>query len=133
MCKFSILIYFLIFFSLEAYAQATSTEWTGKASYYHAKFNGRKTKSGEKFNNEKLTAANNFLPLGTYVKVTNLNNMKSVIVIINDRMNSRNKRLIDLSSRAAKELDFIQQGVCMVHVEIVKNRLRKKRKHLRNK
>jgi rare lipoprotein A len=59
-----------------------------------------------------MTAASNSLPLGTLVKVTNLKNGNTVIVKINDRMNAKNKRLIDLSFQAAKELDFIKSGTC---------------------
>jgi rare lipoprotein A len=93
--------------------------WEGVASYYHAKFNGRRTASGEKFSNEALTAANNFLKLGTRVRVTNLKNGKMVEVVINDRMNARNKRLIDLSAAAAKALGFFGNGLCRVKIEII--------------
>lgn len=93
--------------------------WEGVASYYHAKFNGRRTTSGEKFSNESLTAANNFLKLGTRVRVTNLKNGRIVDVVINDRMNARNKRLIDLSAAAAKQLGFFGKGLCRVKIEII--------------
>ena len=93
--------------------------WEGIASYYHAKFNGRKTASGEKFSNEALTAANNFLKFGTRVRVTNLKNGKTVDVVINDRMNARNKRLIDLSATAARALGFFGRGLCRVKIEII--------------
>ncbi len=94
-------------------------EWTGTASFYHTKFEGRKTANGEVFSNKKMTAANNFLPLGTKVKVTNLKNKKSVIVKINDRLHPKNKRLIDLTLAAAKKLNFTAQGLCRVKMQLV--------------
>ncbi len=94
--------------------------YSGIASYYHPKFNGRKTANGEIFSNEKLTAANNFLKLGTIVKVLNPENGKTVIVKINDRMNKKNHRLIDLTEAAARALDIIHQGLGKVEIEIIK-------------
>lgn len=91
----------------------------GIASYYADKFNGRKTSTGEIFSNENLTAASNQFPLGSKVKVTNLLNGKTIIVYINDRMHAQNKRLIDLTKRAAKELDMIKAGLCKVSVELI--------------
>src|SRR5690606_14882527 len=69
---------------------------TGIASYYHSKFTGRPTASGEKYDPEKMTAAHNRLPLGTRIRVTNLRNKRSVIVRVNDRLHYRNTRLVDL-------------------------------------
>src|SRR5690606_7626206 len=57
----------------------------GIASYYHSKFQGRSTASGEKYDSEKMTAAHNRLPFGTLIKVTNLRNKRTVIVKVNDR------------------------------------------------
>lgn len=93
--------------------------YTGIASYYHNKFNGRKTANGEIFSNAKFTAANNFLRLGTIVKVLNPQNGKTVVVKINDRMNKANKRLIDLSHAAAHKLGLTHQGIGEVHMEII--------------
>lgn len=95
-------------------------EWTGTASFYANKFNGRKTASGEIFSNKAMTAANNFLPLGTWVKVTNLRNKKSIRVRINDRLHPRNKRLIDLTRAGAQKLGFVAQGTCKVKVELTR-------------
>ncbi len=117
MHKFLFLFFFLV--CSNVIAQEGKTKWIGTASYYHPKFNGRKTTNGETFSNEKLTAANNFLKLGTKVKVTNLKNNKSVIVTINDRMHARNKRLIDVSAAAAKQLGFFNQGLCKVSIKII--------------
>jgi rare lipoprotein A len=91
----------------------------GIASYYSNKFNGRKTANGEIFSQQKLTAAHNSLPLGTYVKVTNLRNKKTVVVKINDRLHARNKRLIDLTRAAAQKLGFIKSGLTRVKVEVL--------------
>jgi len=91
----------------------------GKASFYHDRFEGQLTASGEIFHQNKLTAASNTLPLGSYVKVTNLKNKKTVVVRINDRMSKHNNRLIDLSKKAAKKLDFIDSGLIRVRVEYI--------------
>lgn len=88
----------------------------GTASYYHPKFEGRKTASGEVFSNKDMTAASNHYPLGTLVRVTNKKNGKSVLVRINDRMGTKH-RLIDLTEKAAQELCFKEQGLCTVVVE----------------
>jgi rare lipoprotein A len=100
-------------------AKAKSRVQYGIASYYSNKFNGRKTANGEIFSQEKLTAAHNTLPLGTYVRVTNLRNKKSVVVKINDRLNARNKRLIDLTKLAAQKLGFVKSGLTRVKVEVL--------------
>ncbi len=91
----------------------------GIASYYANFFVGKKTANGEIFSQKKLTAACNILPLGTLVTVTNLNNGKSVTVKINDRLHHRNKRIVDLSYAAAKELDMVKSGLAKVSVEVV--------------
>lgn len=91
----------------------------GLASFYSNKFNGRKTASGEIFNQQKLTAAHNTLPLGTYVRVTNLRNGKKVVVKINDRLHHRNKRIIDLSRAAATKLGFLKSGLTRVKIEVL--------------
>lgn len=91
----------------------------GLASFYSNKFNGRKTASGEIFSQLKLTAAHNTLPLGTYVRVTNLRNRKTVVVKINDRLHHRNKRIIDLTRAAATKLSFIKSGLTRVKIEVL--------------
>jgi len=93
---------------------------TGEASFYANKFNGRKTANGEIFSNNDLTAAHIDFPFNTIVRVTNLSNQKFVIVRINDRTPSRNKRLIDLSRRAASALGMISNGVINVQVDVLK-------------
>jgi rare lipoprotein A len=91
----------------------------GVASFYAQKFNGRQTANGNTFSSVKYTAACNVLPLGTWVKVTNLKNDKSVIVFINDRLHPKNKRLIDLSKTAAELLGFVSMGITKVKVEVL--------------
>lgn len=91
----------------------------GVASYYSNNFQGKKTSSGELFNQKKLTAAHNTLPLGTYIRVTNLKNGKSVVVKVNDRLHHRNKRLVDLSYAAAQKLGYVKSGLTRVKVEVL--------------
>lgn len=91
----------------------------GDATYYSDLFEGRKTASGEKFSQMGMTAAHRKLPFGTWVKVTNLKNHRSVIVRINDRGPFGKGRVIDLTKRAAFELGFLQHGTIPVMIEEV--------------
>ena len=91
----------------------------GTASYYSNKFHGRKTANGEIFSQQKLTAACNVLPLGTWVRVTNLRNRQSVVVKVNDRLHDRMRRAVDLSREAARQLGFLQAGLAKVKVEVL--------------
>jgi rare lipoprotein A len=91
----------------------------GEASYYAAKFEGRKTANGEIFSHKRLTAACNQLPLGTWIEVTNLKNNKSVIVKTNDRLHPKMRRVVDLTMAAAKKLDFVSSGVTKVKVVVL--------------
>ena len=90
----------------------------GTASFYHNNFNGKKTASGEIFNQKKLTAAHNTVPLGTWLKVTNMRNKKAVIVQVIDRLHHSSRRLIDLSKAAASKIGFTKSGLLPVKVEI---------------
>jgi rare lipoprotein A len=107
--------------SKESTSHAKSKIKYGTASYYAKKFNGRQTANGEIYSSEKYTAACNTLPMGTWIKVTNLHNHKTVVVKINDRMNSKNKRLVDLSKIAANDLAFSGRGLTRVKVEVLDN------------
>jgi rare lipoprotein A len=89
----------------------------GTASYYANKFEGRLTANGEVFSQQKMTAACNALPLGMWIKVTNLYNGRSVIVKVNDRLHYKNKRLVDLSKTAAKKMGYTGGGLTKVKVE----------------
>jgi rare lipoprotein A len=91
----------------------------GTASFYANSFHGKKTANGEIFSQQKLTAACNVLPLGTWIKVTNLRNGKSVTVKINDRLHSKMTRVVDLSRTAADKLNYIKSGLTRVKVEVL--------------
>ena len=97
-------------------AQPTRTE-TGLASWYGAKHHGKRTASGEVFNQEHFTAAHPTLPWGTRVKVINLDNGKSVDVRINDRGPFKQGRIIDVSRAAARALGMVRQGIATVRIE----------------
>lgn len=105
-------------------AQSGKTE-TGTASFYHDMFEGRKTANGEIFRQSKFTAAHKTLPLGTWVRVTNLSNDSTVIVKINDRMPLWNKRSIDLTEAAASQLNYISKGLTKVLIEIIPDPFKK--------
>jgi rare lipoprotein A len=90
---------------------------TGKASYYGDRHHGRKTASGERFDQHALTAAHRSLPFGTRVRVTNLNNERSVVLRINDRGPFVRGRIIDVSRAAAERLGMLRAGVVPVRVE----------------
>lgn len=91
----------------------------GIASYYADEFHGKVTSNGETFNMNDLTAAHRTFPFGTKVRVTNLENKKTVVVRVNDRGPFREGRIIDLSYGAAKELDLIQGGTARVKLEVL--------------
>lgn len=93
---------------------------TSFASYYHSKFEGKKTASGEIFSNKKFTAANRRLPFGTMVKVTNLRTRKSVVVKINDRGPYHTSRAMDLSKAAFDEIGNLDRGVMPIEYEVLK-------------
>ena len=92
---------------------------TGKASWYGPNFHGRLTANGEVYDQYHLSAAHPTLPLPSYVRVTNLDNKRSVMVRVNDRGPFAHGRIIDLSSKAADLLDFKKQGIADVRVEYV--------------
>ena len=92
---------------------------SGKASYYANAFEGRKTSSGEVFRQKLLTGAHKSLPFGTVVEVKNLSNDSIVVLKINDRLPQRSSRVIDVSTSAAKQLNFIRAGIANVELRIV--------------
>jgi rare lipoprotein A len=94
----------------------------GIASYYADKFSGRKTATGAIYSHTKATAACNILPLGTWIRVTNLRNKKSVIVQVNDRLHPKNKRIVDMSLSGAEKLGYIGRGLTQVKVEVVEKK-----------
>ena len=91
----------------------------GLASWYGDDFHNKKTANGEIFNMHDMTAAHKTLPLPSIVKVTNLENGRSVVVRVNDRGPFVGNRIIDLSKRAADELGFKHKGVMSVRVELL--------------
>jgi rare lipoprotein A len=110
----SLCIFFLSPVSMGA-AQAFSQ--TGQASYYHVKFEGRKTASGERFRKSGMTAAHRTAPFGSRLKVTNLANGKTVVVRVNDRGPFVRGRIVDVSNAAAGQLGMIGRGVARVRVQ----------------
>ena len=112
------------FFFLEGFTQIDSViAETGIASFYAKKFEGRKCSSGQKFRHDSLTAAHKTLKFGTKVKVTNLKNDSIVFVTVNDRLPKKSKRTIDLTLRAAKQLNFVSRGLTKVKIEVLKDSL----------
>ncbi|GGK08189.1 hypothetical protein GCM10009304_37880 [Pseudomonas matsuisoli] len=89
----------------------------GKASWYGSAHHGKRTASGERFDQNALTAAHRNLPFGTLVRVTNLSNDRSVVLRINDRGPFTRSRIIDVSRKAAVALDMVRSGTAKVRVE----------------
>lgn len=91
----------------------------GKASFYGGSFHGRRTANGERYDQQSLTAAHRTLPMGTWVKVRNLRNGREVVVRINNRGPYIKGRIIDLSTRAAREIRMTDAGVVPVEVTVL--------------
>lgn len=91
----------------------------GYASYYHNRFHGKASSSGRVHDRDELVAAHRTHPFGTFLRVTNLLNMKSVIVCVTDRGPHKKRRVIDVSTGAAELLGFVKKGVARVRVEVV--------------
>jgi rare lipoprotein A len=131
--KINAIFTFIFILSLHGYSQDTSESKSaikkvfkskektlyGTASFYANKFEGRRTANGEIFSHKKLTAACNQLPLGTWIKVTNLRNGKSVVLKTNDRLHPKMNRLVDLTLLAARKLDFVSYGLTKVKVVVI--------------
>ena len=92
----------------------------GIANFYSDKFQGKKTASGAVYDKNKLTASHKTLPYGTKVRVTNLENGKSVVVTVNDRMKPGSPAVIDVTRRAAQDLGFAKTGKAKVKLEVEK-------------
>lgn len=128
--QFMLLFSAALFFTSAAMAQQADTTVKikpgkskrilyGLASFYSNKFNGRKTANGEIYSQSKFTCACNVLPLGTWVKVTNLRNGRTVVVKTNDRLHPKMKRIVDLTKAAAVKLNFVSSGLTRVKVEVL--------------
>jgi len=98
---------------------ATAQTETGKASFYHNKFEGNGTSNGEVFRQKKFTCAHKTLPFGTWLKVTCLKNNNVIYVRVNDRLPKSSKRCIDLSLLGAEKLNFVRSGLTQVTLEKV--------------
>lgn len=123
--KRAILVIIVMISSLGLYSFKYSTNGddevkTSKASYYHDKFNGRRTASGEIFDNSKMTAAHRSLAFGTKVKVTNIRTGLSVVVTINDRGPFHSSRAIDLTKAAFDEIGNLNRGVMPIEYQVMK-------------
>ena len=117
-------VFFYIFFisvsSSFLFAQPPlGAEFTGKASFYHQKFHGRKTSSGEIMQAQEFTCAHPSFPFGTMLEITNLKNKKWCVVRVNDRGPYGGGRLLDVSYAAAEELGMVRDGVAKVKVMVV--------------
>ncbi len=102
-------------------APAPAESVVGTARYYASRFHGRRTASGEVYDQKKMTAAHPSLPFGTLVKVENLANSLSVVVRVNDRCRRHEEVFIDVSREAALELGFIRQGTAKVRIIVLNN------------
>jgi rare lipoprotein A len=91
----------------------------GVASFYGREFQGRRTASGVIFDCNEMTCAHRTLPFGTRLRVTNVENGRSVVVRVTDRGPYARGRIIDLSLAAARELGFVEKGVARVRLERV--------------
>lgn len=101
-----------------AHAQGSQAS-EGKIAWYGAKFAGRKTANGERFNPNAMTMAHKDLPFGTKVRVTNLANERSVVLRVNDRGPTTPGRVGDVSHAAAKQLRMVRSGVVNARLEVV--------------
>jgi rare lipoprotein A len=115
---FSFLLIFVLMLTGCATTRGTTID-SGVASWYGPNFHGKLTANGEVYDQHELTAAHRTLPFNTVVKVTNLDNGKSVTVRINDRGPYAHNRIIDLSHEAARQIDMIGPGTANVRVQLV--------------
>ena len=105
--------------TLGARSRSSDSAEVGTASFYARKFHGRTTASGVRYDPAKMMAAHRTLPFGTRVRVTNLENHRSVVVTVVDRGPYRRGRVIDLSRGAARELGFVRDGLATVRLEVL--------------
>jgi rare lipoprotein A len=90
-------------------------------SYYSSKYDGRPTASGQRFSNERLTAASKTYPMGTRLRLTNVKNGRTVVVVVNDRGPSVPGRDISVTRRAAQQLGFVRSGLTQVNMVSISN------------
>lgn len=104
--------------SLSSFAQNSRTEY-GKCGYYAASFQGRPTANGEKYDKNALTCSHKSLPFGTYIRVTRIDNNKSVVVRVNDRGPFIEGYVVDVSGAAAEQLDLLKVGTARVKIAVL--------------
>ncbi len=92
----------------------------GRASFYSDVFTGRLTASGERYDPEHMTAAHATLPLGTWIRVTRIDDGRFVDVRVNDRCGCGAGRIVDLSRKAARRMDMLHAGVVRVRIEVLR-------------
>lgn len=121
MKKVLILVFAIITGTMTVSAQTVQEKEKSKAiaSYYHSKFNGRKTATGDTYWDHLKTAASNVYKLGTKLLVTNTKTGKSVTVVVNDRMAKHIKGRVDLSRSAFEKIAHTGHGIVPVHVEVI--------------
>lgn len=122
--KYTLFILFLVILFVIVGCQSIAQYYApdgaeGTARYYAKRYHGKRTTSGEIYNSKKLTAAHPSLPLGTKVRVVNLDNKKSVIVKINDRCLEHEDVFIDLSRQAASKIGMTKKGKANVRITVV--------------
>lgn len=105
--------------TIDSELETVASVQEGVASYYASRFHGRLTASGVRYDENTLTAAHRTLPLGTRVRVTNLDNDREVVLTVNDRGPYVGKRVIDLSLEAARQLGFVERGLTKVRVDVL--------------
>jgi rare lipoprotein A len=91
----------------------------GTASYVSPVLDGRRTASGERYDQTELTAAHRYHPFGTRLRVTNLSNEQAVVVRVNDRGPYYGGRILDVSFEAARHLQFVDEGITRVRIEVI--------------
>jgi len=116
----TLFIFLFVSFNL-LYCESSAAQHveTGLASFYSDSLQGKMTASGEAYDKMKMTAAHRSLAFKTKIKVTNLENKKTVIVVINDRGPFVEGRILDLSRAAAKKLGFIDKGVVKIKMTVI--------------
>jgi rare lipoprotein A len=116
-----LILAFVFFNSKHIFGQKTDIgkKFKGNASYYHPKFEGRKTASGQRLDNEDYTCAHRTLPFGTMIEVVNPVNKKWIIVRVNDRGPFSPKRVIDITFGAAKKIGMLNKGVIKIEAKVV--------------
>lgn len=117
--QFYVSIVSLLFMLSSSNISLASPPEKGLASYYSDSYHGRKTATGERYDKNKRTAAHKTLPFGTKVRVYNPSNKKSVVVVINDRGPYIKGRIIELSRKAAQDINIIKAGVAKVEVTVL--------------